>query len=365
MQRWDAVEPNFFREALCRFPEFGPGIFGEEFWKQHGDEASSYQAVGSLTSNPLIAADISSVFHSGDDLIKTSTWDCLFVASKELSVAPINNYLYKINSSLKLWSPLAMARWKAEDEEDRDGFHFMDSITRKNWVVVGMGEFSGNSMVVQTSESRPYKPVYMVYPSRGAIPLDEETNEPVVSYQIARKAVIQTLTRSSEWVRKGKVKSQLSDLERLKRDCAQAAFDIMWADRFGSSSSIVAPSAELLEEREDSGSDGEAVAESEELEAEVGGKFGSEAGGSEPPMTDVSDYQSSEPESEHGDSSVEPTVKGKRRGGWELESQLYSAGEGSNKRVQKQLGITMNQKRHPMDSVMKRSYTRCSDPDRT
>lgn len=54
-----------------------------------------------------------------------------------------------------------MDRWAPETEDDRDSFDFVDSINAKNRVVVGLGEFAGNGVDVLSTESRPYKPVYL------------------------------------------------------------------------------------------------------------------------------------------------------------------------------------------------------------
>lgn len=51
----DPVEPMFFIDALRMAPEFGPGIFGEEYWSVHAQELESDVV---RERNPVVDADI-------------------------------------------------------------------------------------------------------------------------------------------------------------------------------------------------------------------------------------------------------------------------------------------------------------------
>ncbi|VDB91396.1 unnamed protein product [Peniophora sp. CBMAI 1063] len=230
---YDPVEPMFFVNALRLAPEFGPAIFGVEYWALH------LQELGPCTTrdhNPVVNADIQSgAFYSGSHVIDTSRLDTLVLPTHLMKKAHIPNGLYNFTDSDKIWTPLTiLSGWPKKNIK---AFFFKTIVRTKNIVVIGILEFSGNAVAIRRAGPVKRKNQYLAIPSRGVIPSPE-----YIGYSTAERNLISSIKKvDAKYIAKGdgdakgkgRAKVSLAREALRVRQSAKQAFQEMWVDRFG------------------------------------------------------------------------------------------------------------------------------------
>ncbi|KZV59850.1 hypothetical protein PENSPDRAFT_672076 [Peniophora sp. CONT] len=337
---YDPVEPMFFIDSLRLAPEFGPGIFGKDYWALHRHELGTTSV---REHNPVVETDIlngsaSSVswlhtsdsslgtFFSGVYFIDTSLLDTLVLDKSDMKAAHIPNGLYNFTDKDKLWTPLVViSGWPRKNIED---FFFKIIVRTKNIVVVGILEFAGNAIAIRVPGSRKRNRCYAI-PSRGTIPGGN-----YISFYLAERAALSTICRIDAEKAEGTAKAGLKTDAREARLSARRAFREMWVDRFGS-----------------------LPATAGELEPSEPSSF---APASPPPETEsehASISHSSSPQSISHSSflpPVEHTTRGRKRIRGDATVILAENNrlEDNAKRARTGLGIEMNRRVHPMDRYL-------------
>ena len=118
---FDPFEPMFVIDALRFAREFGPGIFGDQFWAEHVEE------LGDVTlrdNNPVVEADklsgmllpsrllplltesLLGCYFSGAGTLDVDALTCLILPTNRMKEAHILNGCYNFTKTNKVWTPL-------------------------------------------------------------------------------------------------------------------------------------------------------------------------------------------------------------------------------------------------------------------